>query len=109
MAALKRRRPLESSVEGYLETRCKETRTFLLKNTGRNGIPDRLLIRDGIHWFFELKRPGETPNPLQVAVAGKMRRRGAVTLWTDSKAGVDRVLAALIAHADPPEEMLYGK
>ncbi len=103
-----RKKALESTVEGHLERRCQELDIFLLKNTGRNGIPDRLMVWDKTHWFLELKRPGERPTPLQEAVARKLREHGAVTVCADTKTRVDQVLDALTHRKPAPRELLYG-
>lgn len=99
------RKALESSVEGYLEDRCKDLCVMVIKNTGLRGIPDRLLIYHGIHWFVELKRPGEEPSELQQAIARKLRSHGAVAICADCKPDVDRLLDALVAHRDAPRRM----
>lgn len=98
----------ESIVEDFLSRLCEERRIYQHKNTGRNGIPDRLLIYNGRHWFLELKRPGEHPTELQSAVARELRAHGAVTLWADSQDAVSAVVAALVDGDAPPRERLYG-
>ncbi len=103
-----RKNPLESSIEGHLEKRCRESGVFIIKNTGRNGIPDRLLVHDGTHWFLELKRPGERPTELQEAVARQLRSHGAVTLCADTKRRVDMIMDALLAREEPPYGLAYG-
>ena len=87
-----KRRPLESSIEEYFAKRCRKLGVFVLKNTGMGGIPDRLIFKDGIFVFVELKRPGEKPSDLQRAVMKKLRRRGALTKVVDNKAAADRLL-----------------
>lgn len=87
-----RRRPLESSIEEYFAKRCRKLGVFVLKNTGMGGIPDRLIFKDGIFVFVELKRPGEKPSDLQRAVMKKLRRRGALTKVVDNKRDADKLL-----------------
>lgn len=103
-----RKKIRESTVEDHLEKRCLELDVFVLKNTGMNGIPDRLLVWDKIHWFLELKRPGEAPTELQEAVARKLRAHGAVTICADTKSRVDEVLDALVHRRPAPRNLLYG-
>lgn len=99
---------LESAIENYLLRRCRDIGIMSVKQTGLNGMPDRLLIYGGRHWFLELKRPGNTPTDLQRAVAGKLRRRGAVAMYADTKTSVDDVLSALVEGRDPPSDRIYG-
>ena len=88
-----RPRKREKSIESYFVKRCRENGVFVLKNTGMNGISDRLIFKNGIFVFVELKRPGERPTDLQKALMKKMRKRGALTKWADTKEKVDRILS----------------
>lgn len=103
-----RKPELESSVEEHLEKACAAMDVFITKNTGRNGMPDRLLIKNGRHWFLELKRPGKRPTPLQEAVGRLLRAHGAVVLCADTKARVDAVMDALCSGGPPPGALEYG-
>ena len=94
----------ESSVEDRLFNLCKQHNIFITKQTGMNGIPDRLLLYDGRSWYVELKKPGEKPTALQRAVAKKIRDHGGVALWADSYETVDRVVTALVTNSDPPRD-----
>ena len=94
----------EKNIEDYFIRRCRELDVFVIKNTGMNGIPDRLLIWDRMHWFLELKKPGEKPTELQVAVAKKLKAHGAIPLWADSKPCVDRILEALVSRQPAPRD-----
>lgn len=106
---LKNKQVLESRIEDELSRLCGKFNIYQHKNTGRNGIPDRLLIYDGRCWFLELKRPGEKPTELQRSVARELRAHGAVTLWADSFESVNRIVAALISNQDPPRDRIYGR
>ena len=108
MAEKNRKPVLESAVEDRLSAECARLGIYQHKNTGRNGIPDRLLIYGGRHWFLELKRPGERPTGLQEAVARELRAHGAVTLWADSMETVDLVVAAMHGGNEPPRDRFYG-
>ena len=94
------KKPKESVVEDYLTKRCKQLGIFLLKNTGMNGIPDRLLIKNGLFVFLELKRPGETPSELQREIMKKLTRHGAISHVADSKAQIDDILSLYYDPAD---------
>lgn len=95
---------LERTVEDHLTRRCTELDIFVLKNTGMNGIPDRLLIWDRTHWFLELKKPGKKPTDLQVAVAKKLKAHGAIPLWADTKHDIDRILNAMVSRQPAPRD-----
>lgn len=99
---------LESHVEDHLTKLCKQYNIYQHKNTGRNGIPDRLLIFNSTHWFFELKRPGKRPTDLQEAVARELRAHGAITLWADNSKSVDEIITALVSGDAPPRQHMYG-
>ena len=86
---------LEKTIEERLRKRCTEIGAFCLKNTGMNGIPDRLVIYKGQHVFVELKRPGGKPRPLQIAVMDKLRKAGSIAIIIDTKEGVDEFIEAL--------------
>lgn len=89
---MQQKKPKEKSIEEYFTKRCKELDIFVLKNTGMNGIPDRLLIKDGIVIFLELKRPGKRPDPLQKAIIKKLRWHGVIARHADTKAEIDKIL-----------------
>lgn len=93
---------LESSIEKFLLNLCRKNDIFITKETGLNGIPDRLLLYDGRSWYVELKRPGKKPTDLQKAVAQKIRRHGGITLWASSYDDVIEIVNALTGHKDPP-------
>lgn len=99
----------EGRIEAYLLKRCREEDFLAIKQTGMNGIPDRLILGNGLAWFVELKRPGCRPTALQNAVAAKIRLRGGVTLTADTKPKIDRIIAAMKAGGPPPKSLLYGK
>lgn len=83
---------LESTIEKYLISQCKKHDVFCLKNTGMNGIPDRLLLKHGRYIFVELKRPGGKPRELQIAKMDELRRHEAEVIVVDSKEKVDAVV-----------------
>lgn len=107
--AAKKKPMLESRIEDELSRLCGLYGIYQHKNTGRNGIPDRLLICEGRHWFVELKKPGEKPTELQRAVARELRAHGAVTLWADSFESVQKIAAALWSGDGPPADRIYGR
>lgn len=86
---------LESTIERYMVDRCRSEGVFLLKNTGMNGIPDRLMCKYGHHLWAELKAPGKKPTDLQQEVMRKLRRVGCICIVIDSKELVDRAIDAI--------------
>lgn len=76
-----------------------------LRTPGYNGTMDRLIL-----WptyaprpptFLELKRPGEEPRLLQVAVSNDWKARGCdVRQYCDSVAKVDELMVAMVAEAE---------
>ena len=81
---------------------------------GLSGVPDRIVMASGEVVFVEVKRPGERPRPLQLAVHERMRRAGQIVLIVDSLESVDlfvewftrRVLFSEECAPDPPESLL---
>lgn len=81
----------ESAIEGKLTRDIKKAGGVALKFTspGSRGVPDRLvLLPDGRHFFVELKRPGEKPEPLQLWWHEKLRALGHDVRVIDSPSGV---------------------
>jgi hypothetical protein len=48
------------------------------------GVPDLLIIRDGLALFIEVKRPGGKVSPVQEVVHLQIRRRGIPVLVVTS-------------------------
>lgn len=109
MASAKKPETPESRIEDELSRLCGQYGIYQHKNTGRNGIPDRLLVYNGRHWFVELKRPGKKPTELQRSVARELRSHGAVTLWADSLESVQKIAYALWAGEPEPADRIYGR
>ncbi len=59
------------------------------------GVPDRLCIVRGLHFFVEAKAPGKKPTKLQVEVHRQMRAAGACVHVVDTYDGVDTLLKAV--------------
>ena len=52
--------------------------------------------RTGRHWEIEVKRPGNTPTPKQLAWLKDMTARGCVAYWADSANAAERVAIAVL-------------
>lgn len=85
---------IENDVETYLYNQAKKHDILCYKFTAPStgGVPDRILIGNGKTIFLELKRPGEKPRKLQVAVHKKMREHGATVFVADTKELVNDVI-----------------
>ena len=83
--------PLEKVVEKYLNDTVKHLGGLSLKFAPfiLNGIPDRLiLLKFGKSAYFELKRRGKTPTPLQLERHKQLRELGYLVYVADSKLSV---------------------
>lgn len=88
---------LERELEAYLTKRVKELGGRSYKwglANGNGGVPDRIIfLPKGRIMFVELKQPGKKPTALQIKVMQQLHGLGAAVTWTDSKEGVDEILA----------------
>ena len=87
----------EDYVEGYLRRQATNRGWLCYKFTspGTSGVPDRIVIGNGLVVFAELKAPGEKPRPLQVKRIRDMRKRGARVEVIDSREGVDELIESM--------------
>ena len=88
----------ERIIENYLKLQCKKHGFLCFKFApcGYNGVPDRIVIGNGLTVFVELKAPGKKPRENQVAMHKLMRRAGAIIFVIDSKAGVNALLSEMM-------------
>lgn len=61
-----------------LGIRCEK-----LKLASESSWPDRTLLYKGMVMFFELKRKGETPTPLQAYTLGELQKAGFEARWSN--------------------------
>lgn len=82
----------ESNVENYFKKKAKENGWMCLKfaSPGTNGVPDRIILKDGSVKFVELKAPNEVPRPLQIATFKQMEKHGCKVFVIDTKPKVDK-------------------
>ncbi|HEY9640991.1 MAG TPA: hypothetical protein V6C57_10940 [Coleofasciculaceae cyanobacterium] len=95
--------PSESSIQSKLIKQYRAAGYYVIKLgiTNKGGLPDLLLIKDGIASFIEVKKPGCHPTPLQLHRADELRAIGCVVRFVTEgdrdiegvKTG-DRALAA---------------
>lgn len=89
----------EGKVEDHLFKQCKKLDFVCLKFTApaNSGVPDRVIIGNGLTVFLELKAPGESLRDLQHEVINEMISHGAIVRVADTKALVDGLLAEIVA------------
>lgn len=89
----------EGRVEKHLFKQCKKLDFVCLKFTSpaNSGVPDRVVIGNGLTVFLELKAPGETLRTLQHEVVAQMISHGAIVRVANTKALVDELLAEMVA------------
>ncbi|MDP9904733.1 VRR-NUC domain-containing protein [Arthrobacter bambusae] len=89
----------ENPIERYLLSQCRANGFLCMKfvSPARGGIPDRIVVTPGAHGtvFVEVKRPGEKPEPRQLATHAKMRRFGAEVHVVDSREAVEQLMRYL--------------
>lgn len=98
---------LESKVENYLVRQLTQHGFSVPKLVcpGMSGVMDRLILRPkynpGPPSVVEVKRPGETPRPLQLARADDWRQRG-ITVHdpVSTFAEVDELVMRLLTEQD---------
>lgn len=81
----------EQKIERYLCNEIKKIGGYAMKITspGMAGVPDRLVLFNGVAAFVELKSPGKKPNERQVAIHRFLHRLGFLVCVADSKHKVD--------------------
>lgn len=88
-------RPLESIIESYFRKQCAARGFWERKFPAGGGVPDRIVIAPTLTAFVELKRPGEKPRKLQLAVHRQIREAGGAVFVASTKSEVDAVLDAI--------------
>lgn len=85
----------ERDVESYLTTRAKALGGDVRKVRwlGRRGAPDRLVLLQGLHFYVELKRPGEAVTVQQQREHVRLRRAGLAVYVASTHKEVDDVFA----------------
>lgn len=89
--------PLESAITKSIVTLAKSRGWWTFKIAGgpmqMAGVPDLLVIKHGRAVFFEVKRPGQKPRPLQVQRIKEIREiGGAVAEVVTSRDEAERIL-----------------
>ena len=68
----------ESQLQSKLIRKYEADGWYVVKiiQTNRNGMPDLMLLRDGVCRFVEVKRPGCKPRPLQIYRMNELMSKG---------------------------------
>jgi len=76
----------EKTLEKKIVKYCRENGYMCIKLSGANqrGQPDRMILKDGVASFFELKGEGKKPTKLQLHYLSKLRDHGFNATWVDS-------------------------
>ena len=76
----------EKSLERKIVKYCRDHDYMCMKLSGMNqrGQPDRLILKDGIALFMELKGAGKKPTKLQLRYLAKLQAHGFHACWVDS-------------------------
>lgn len=91
----------ENSVESYLVKACADRGWLCWKfvSPGNNGVPDRIVIGDGLITLVELKSPVGHLRTLQCAIHGLLRRHGVEPLVAHTRPEADAVMAMIARRA----------
>jgi hypothetical protein len=84
----------ENVVEGYLDEQVKLLGGITRKwvSPGRDGVPDRIVILNGVVWFVEVKTVGGGRSNVQIREHQRLRDNGANVCTVYGKEGVDRLI-----------------
>lgn len=84
----------EKNIEQYFKRRVEKHGALAWKfNSSQSGVPDRVvLFSDNTCCFAEIKAPGKTLRPLQLAVKRSLERRGFKVWVIDSREKVEAFL-----------------
>lgn len=88
---------LENTIEKYLKKKVEELGGLCYKfaPSGKNGIPDRIVLHKGKAYFVELKAPNKEPRKIQKIVHQKFEKQGFPVIVIDSKQKVDEFINIL--------------
>ena len=69
---------LESKIQSQITNKAKANGWMVVKliQTPVTGVPDLMLLKDGITRFIEVKRPGNKPTELQKHIHNKLIQQG---------------------------------
>lgn len=88
----------ESDIEKYLLERVESFGGLCWKfvSPGTKGVPDRVVILNGLTVFIEVKAPGQNPRDLQVKRIQQIRHRDGNAIYISSIEEVDALVNILV-------------
>jgi hypothetical protein len=75
---------IEKNIRKYLEKQGYLTYKIHVGRYGPEGFPDLLIVKGGITSYLEVKKPGETPTPIQIFRMKELRQAGCIArpVWS---------------------------
>lgn len=90
-----RERDIEEAFVRYAKTR--KCLIYKFSSPSHRGVCDRIVIApSGLTGYFEVKRPGEEPTPLQQKFINDVKKQGAHSAWFDNVAEGKKCIDDLI-------------
>ena len=89
----------ENKVERYLDSEVTKLGGLTRKwvSPGRDGVPDRIVILDGVVWFVEVKTTDGVTSGAQEREHKRLRDKGARVTTVAGNSGVDGFVSDLKA------------
>lgn len=90
---------LEKHLEQQLKKAVEDAGGWCIKlvSPGTAGMPDRICLMNSKIVFVEVKKPGQSPRPLQLRRMRQLQAHGFTTLVVDEPVKIKEVLDALHA------------
>lgn len=87
----------ENKVESYLDSEVNALGGITRKwvSPGRDGVPDRIVILNGVVWFVEVKTTDGTVSKAQKREQARLYNAGANVITVYGKEGVDGFIRTL--------------
>lgn len=78
--SVQKKSPVESAIQSKIIKRYEKEGYLVVKINlcSKPGFPDLMLLKDGKASFIEVKRPGESPRPLQMFRIQELRDAGFI-------------------------------
>ena len=88
---------IENDVEQYLVDQIRQLGGLCWKFTspGNAGVPDRIVLYNGLTVFVEVKAPGKKLRKLQEVRVDEIRKQKVRAGYVDTKEAVDRLVSIL--------------